>query len=105
MKFLDLDKFTPATGRFLRVAGQDHAINAIGVGAFIDTNLFLKGMDQNDAAQQLQFTVDTILKLVPTLGHDQLNSYTLEQLNKIADFVRGEDVQGAQEVAEGETGK
>jgi hypothetical protein len=100
MKLLDLDKFTPETGRFLKVDGVNHAINSIDVGAFIDTTIAVKNMDQNDAEAQLKFTVDTILRLVPTLKVGQLQRYTLDQLNQIADFVRGADVPDAEEVAD-----
>jgi hypothetical protein len=104
MKFLNLDKFTPQTGRFLRLGGVDHAIHGIGVGTFIDTTIAVKNMDQTDIEAQLKFTIDTILRLVPTLKREQLNPYTLDQLNQIAEFVRGADVPEAEEVAD-EAGK
>lgn len=105
MKFLNLDKFTPETGRVLKVDGIDHPIHGIGVGAFIDTNIAVKHMDANDPAAQLNFTVDIILRLVPTLKREQLARYTLLQLNQIAEFVRGEDVDGAEEAADDRAGK
>jgi hypothetical protein len=104
MKFLDLDKFTPATGRFLKVDGVDHAINSIDVDAFIETTMAVKAMDHEDVEAQVRFTVKTILRLVPTLKEEKLRKYTLEQLNQIAEFVRGADVEGAEEVAD-EAGK
>jgi len=105
MKYLNLDKFTPATGRFLKVGGIDHAINSIGVGEFIDTNLALQKIDMEDMLTQLNFTIDLIIKLVPTLKREQLTPYTLDQVNEIADFVRGADVEHAEVVEDEEAGK
>ena len=105
MKFLNLDKFTPDTGRFLKVDGVDHAIHGIGVGAFIDTNIAVKNLNADDPAAQLNFTVDLIIRLVPTLQREQLAKYTLTQLNQIAEFVRGDDVEGVEESVDDPAGK
>lgn len=108
MKVLNLDKLTAHTGRALRIDNVDYPIQAMGVDDFIDTTNRVKELEQAeslDVMVQLQFMLDVICKLVPTVPREKLGKYNLETVSAIAEFVRGADVEGYEEAVEAEAGK
>lgn len=100
MKILNLDKLQRAPDRELHFKGKVHKILPVSVEHFVDTtkmvqDIIEKGMDPVD---QLNTAVAMIMKLVPTLTREELMSVEAETLNIIANFVRGKDVDGQEEV-------
>jgi hypothetical protein len=100
IKILNVDKIKEkpaAEVRCLQIDGVEHPILETTVGMFLDTNAEaerLKG--EANLGVQLNSTIDTILRFVPTLKREQLLSYTLETLGEIASFVSGNEIEEEQ---------
>lgn len=107
MKILNLDKLNRAPERQLTIDGVDYPIQPLSVEGFIETTRAVEKIvtEGGSPAAQLDVTIDMILRQVPTLPREKLTQYTPETLEVIVKFIRGEDVEGAEQAAEGEAGK
>lgn len=103
MKILNLDKIAPQPTRSIVMGGVKHPILPMTVKNFVITSTSVETLEKGDAtyAEQVNSTVDMILRSVPTIPRAELEERALEELNTIATFVRGEDVDGQEEEAEG----
>lgn len=99
MKILNLDKLNKAPERSLTVDGADYPIHPLSVDGFIETTRAVEKIinEGGSVADQLASTIDMILRQVPTLPREKLTKYTPETLEVIVKFVRGEDVEGAEQ--------
>jgi len=102
MKILNLNKIAPQSTHRIVLNDVSHAILPMTVENFVLTTAKVEELNQNNAsyAEQVESTVDMILRSIPTLTRDELMDRSLDELNTVAAFVRGEDVDG-QEVVEG----
>lgn len=107
-KILNIDQLTPRNpAREIHIGGEQHVIQEMTVGDFIETTKDVQRMMTEGAglADQMEATIRMITRCVPTLTAEKLASYKLSTLAKIADFVRGQDeVDGAAKVATGSEG-
>lgn len=103
-KILNLDKLDTKPSRFLNLGGVDHAIHEMTVENFITTNRAVSALNTVDAnpADQIVAMIDMICRSVPTLDRKLLEGRSLSAISTIAEFVRGEEVQEAEERAEGD---
>lgn len=107
MKILNLNKLDKAPARQLTINDVNHPIHPMNVEGFIATTRKVEEIMEKGAglAEQLESAIDMIIRQVPTLTRADLIKYTPEVLNSIVEFVRGGDVEGAEEAAQDEAGK
>jgi hypothetical protein len=98
MKILNLDKISPAAERILELDGKKHDVLPVSVGNFLSINDLVVKMAEATPAEQLNMIVDSIVTQVPTVSRDRLLEFDLVTVNTIAAYVRGEDVEGQEEV-------
>ncbi|MDY7537616.1 hypothetical protein QN372_00490 [Undibacterium sp. RTI2.1] len=98
-KILNLDKLDTTSNRVLSIGGVDHKIHEMTVENFIVTTRTVEALSKGtvSVADQVEATLDMILRSVPTLDRASLFGRGLAQLNVIAEFVRGENVDEAEE--------
>lgn len=90
MKFLNLDDLAKHN-RTLTIGGVEHVVEEMTVGNFIETTNAASKMGENPTfRQQVDATIDMILRSVPTLKREELNKLPLEKLTTIIRFIRGE---------------
>ena len=117
-KILNLDDLSSKPSeRELVIKGVSYPIPKMTVDNFIETTLAAERLEKSESlAEQIEATVQMIMRAVPGVPREALGGYSLEILGKIAAFVRGDDVDGAEEklaeakaaaaaAAEGEAGK
>lgn len=109
-KILNLDGFAAkAEARKLIIGGKEYAVEDMTVENFIETTKAADRLTgETSVAVQVEATMDMIQRSVPTVERELLQRLTLEQLQAITAFVRGENVDEAQDeavaTAEGEAG-
>lgn len=105
-KILNLDKLATQSTRELVIDGVKHPIQSMSVANFIQTTAQIEAMAKGapSLSEQLDATADMIIRLVPSLPREALLGRSLQEMDMIATFVRGEDVEG-QEVSEAEAGE
>lgn len=103
-KILNLDKLvTPADkARELVIGGKAYPIEDMTVSNFIVTTRTAEQLLKDNAsiADQIEATVDAICRSVPTLDRTLLEGRSLEVLNTIAAFVRGDEIDAAEDAPE-----
>lgn len=99
MKILNLDKLASDTGRELVLKGKSYKVIELTVEGFIATTRAAVQMVLNDADidVQTEATMDMIQLCVPGLPREDLAGLSLTQLSQITKFVRGDDVEGAED--------
>lgn len=103
MKVLNLDKFVGSEKRQLVIAGKTFPVDEMSVDNFIQTTKAAEALkDETDVSVQIEATIEMILRTVPTMVFADLAGLSLVQLQAIVAFVRGDAVEGAEEVAEGD---
>jgi len=102
MKILNLDKLNKAPERQLTIDGVAYPIHPMTVDGFIETTRSVEKImsEGGSIADQLESTINMILRQVPTLPREKLTKYDPETLEVIVKFVRGEDVEQAEQAAE-----
>jgi hypothetical protein len=98
-KILNLDALSAKPSeRELQIGGQSYPIPKMTVDNFIETTRAAARLEKSDdLAEQVEATIEMIQRAVPGVPRDALGGYSLEILGKIAAFVRGDDVDGAEE--------
>lgn len=106
MKVLNLDKLVPNEGRELVIAGVSYPVIGMTVANFIETTRVAEKMTaETSIADQIEATVEMILRSVPSIPREVLAQLSLEQLQTIVAFVRGDAVEGVEQGGEGGEGK
>lgn len=98
-KVLNLDELSakPAE-RELRIDGVYYPIPPMSVDNFIEATLAAERLEKsNNPADTFKETIDMIVRAVPGVPREKLGKYSLEVLGQIAAFVRGADVDEAEE--------
>lgn len=102
-KILNLDKLVETqrgNQRLLTINGVPYPIQDMSVDNFIQTTLDAERVAKDDSlAEQIKATADMICRSVPSLPRDVLGKYTLPVLSTIVQFVRGDEVDEAEEQA------
>lgn len=106
-KILNLDKLVAAEAsqrRVLKINGVDYPINEMSVQDFIQANLDAERLEKEgtSVADQVKAAVDMIARRVPDVPRDILVKYSMPVLRQIMAFVRGDDVEEAEEQAKAE---
>ncbi len=106
MQVLNLDKLAAKDGRELVLFGQTHAVLPMTVGNFIETTRAAEKLATASIADQIEATAEMIVRSVPTLNKVELMTLSLEKLQVVIAFVRGDAMEGAEgvETAEGGSG-
>lgn len=98
MKVLNLDKFAvKQEQRKLVIGGKEYVVEPMTVENFIITTKAAESMqDRASVSEQVEATIDMIARSVPTIDRAVLNGLSLEQLQAIVAFVRGDEVEGVE---------
>lgn len=98
-KILNLDKIDLSTERKLVLGGVTYPVPPMTTENFIVTTRIAEGLVERKAgyADQIEATIEMITRCIPTLTAETLKNYSLASLGKIADFCRGESVEGEEE--------
>ena len=107
MKVLNLDKFASSEKRQLVIAGTSYPVEEMTVENFIETTRAAEALaGETSIAKQIEATCDMIFRSVPTIDKTVLGKLSLEQLQTIVSFVRGDDIEGVESsVQEGDEKK
>lgn len=97
-KVLNLDAFaSKQEERKLIINGVSHVIVGMTVENFIETTKAAERISGDASiADQVEATMDMIQRSVPTVGRDLLSKCSLDQLQAITAFVRGDNVDEAE---------
>jgi hypothetical protein len=109
-KILNLDKITETAKekqRELVIGGVKYKVPDMTVENFIETTKMAMALEKTgNVAEKMEATVDLICRSVPLVPRQALLGYSIAILSSIANFIRGEDVDEAEEVvAEGDAEK
>jgi len=105
MKILNLDKFETAGDqkKILVIRGKKYEVEPMTVENFITTTKAVEAMQDNvKISEQIEATIDMILRSVPSIDRAALAGLGLEQLKAIVAFVRGDDDVEGVETTEGD---
>lgn len=97
MKLLNLDNLTTEATEFVVVKGQEHAIQPISVGQFV--KMARKGKEVANAGDPLaeyELIVEMVSAAIPTLPVADVESLSMESLQKLSQYISGQDVQGVE---------
>ena len=105
MKLLNIDTVSPKENRELQIGGMSYPVLPMTVGNFVKTTQAAEELgDDASIAAQVSATIDMVKRSVPSLPQEALEQLSLEQLQTIIAFVRGDAIAGAEEAA-GEAGE
>lgn len=97
MKILNIDKLVPKEARQLVIFGKSYDIKGLDVGGFLATTLAAEELaNEKSLVKQIEATIDMVIRAVPDIERDVLRQLTLEQLQGVVSFVRGDDVEGVE---------
>ena len=105
MKLLNLSALTVATNRCLKIGEKVHAINPLKVIDFIRITEIAQQIDaetQNGgftAVREVKLIIDLITSTAPSTTEEELMQLGLAELQNIASFIKGADVEGVVEEA------
>jgi hypothetical protein len=102
MKILNLDKLNTNEQRKLVIGNVSYPVEEMTVENFIATTKAAEDIKDDSLAVQIEATVDMICRSVPTIDSAILKKLSLDQLNMIVAFVRGDDVDGVESGEEGD---
>lgn len=101
MKLLNIDQLSPTTNKVIQIGGTQYKVSPISVGAFIkmtkDAEEYASG-SAFDPMREIEMVVDLIAKCVPDASRLVIESLNLDQLKAIAEYIQGDDVDGAEDV-------
>lgn len=101
MKTLNIEALTKAD-RTITLFGVTHDVVEMTVENFVATTEAAERLGKNPSLKdQVNETVDMILRSVPTASRDDLRKLTLEQLSTVIRFIRGDLDEPAKAEAEG----
>lgn len=101
MKILNIDKLAGKQSRELVIFDKKYKVESNTVGTFLENITAAEELAKSDSlVDQVNSTIDMILRSVPTLEREVLVKLELEQLQAIVAFVRGDEVEGATTVNE-----
>lgn len=91
MKFLNLDELAK-TNRTITLAGEQHEVVEMTVENFIETTKAAEKLEKADPTfgDQMEASIDMIVRSVPTLDAPTLRKLSLEQLTMVLKFLRGD---------------
>lgn len=97
-KVLNIDALAPQVQRTVTIGGETHNVLEMTVGNFIQTVSEAERLKDNEnSVDQVNASIDQILRYVPTLSRDKLAALTFEQLATISAFIRGDADDKAEE--------
>lgn len=108
MKMLNIDKVVPKEKKELNIGGTSYVVEPMTVANFVKTTQAADDLGENaSVGEQVAATIDMVKRSVPTLPQEILDQLSLEQLQTIVAFIRGDAIAGVEEAAkaEGEEGK
>lgn len=106
-KILNLDKLSAADSRELVFKGVTHVVKEMTVENYIETMREAARLENASVPEQIEATIDMIVRSIPSLTVADLKGYDLKILGRIVAFVRGDEEgeQSAEPAVEGEAGK
>jgi hypothetical protein len=101
MKILNIDKLAEAK-RQLVIFGETHDVRGMDVANFIESTVAAERLTgETSLAKQVEATIEMVCRAVPTISTETLRSLTLEQLQAVVAYVRGDEVDGVESSEEG----
>jgi len=98
MKVLNLDKLIPNEGRELVIGDKSYPVIGISVANFIETSRIAEKMTADTPiADQIEATIDMIMRSIPSISRELLTQLSLEQLQTIVAFIRGDAIAGVEQ--------
>lgn len=80
--------------RSIVLKGKTHAVNEMSVDSYLKTMKIANDLDspekKNSQEAQISAVVQTIALAIPTITAEELRALPFDQMNAIAQFVRGE---------------
>lgn len=105
MKLLNLDPLVKSVQkRVIVIDGAEHEICSLNVEQFLSITEQTKEIAEKSAngeftvAEEVRVTMEVVSYAVPSLTKEQINRLKLDQLQAIAAFAKGDDVEGTEEV-------
>lgn len=99
MKMLNLDKLSHNATRQITLGGNVYSIFPISVNAFIETTRaaeqYMKEGEANEL-KEVEMVLDLLSMCIPDAPREALMSLGVSQLQILAEYVRGDDVDGAE---------
>lgn len=104
MKTLNIEALA-ATNRTLTIGGKEYPVVEMTVENFIETTKAAEKLGTNPTyMEQVEATIEMIMRSVPSLSREVLLKLSLEHLSTIVKFIRGDmDEQAQPAQAEGNT--
>lgn len=97
MKVLNLDKLTKSEGREVVIFGKTYIVEGMTVENFIETtNAAERLRGEVSLVKQIEATISMIVRSIPSVDRADLLKLSLDQLQAIVAFVRGDDVEGVE---------
>lgn len=86
-KFLDLDAIQPETIYTLKLNGKEHEMHEPSLGGYIESLQKIESMGLDATpTQELELTIEMILRAFPTLTRKDLEKLTISQVRQIGDY-------------------
>ncbi|MFT4064272.1 hypothetical protein [Paraburkholderia sp.] len=102
-KILNLDALSQGEAREVVIGGVAYEVPDMTVENFVETTRVAQKLAADESAtvaDQVEAAVDMVARCIPTAEVAVLRNLSLQQLNAITAFIRGEDVEKAQEAAQ-----
>ncbi len=101
MKLLNLDQVAKKTNKSIVIKGVQHTVMPLSVGAFVkktqEAEEYVKA-GEKDPIREINMILDLLAECVPSASRLDIESLSLEQLQQMADYIRKDDVDGAEDV-------
>lgn len=101
MKLLNLDQVAATTDKVVKIGGVEYAIVPISVGSFIkktkEAEEYVRAGVQ-DPLREVNIILDLISECIPAAPRYAIEALSLPQLQKIAEYIQRDDVDGAEDV-------
>lgn len=104
MKLLNLDK-VGAGIRKIRLGDKTYNVYPLSVGSFVKTTKNAEDYIKNktndgftDVKQEIDLIVDLVTDCIPDISRMEVEQLSFEQLQALAAFIKGDDVDGAEDV-------
>lgn len=109
MKLLNIDELSQKTQRTVQIGGKEYKVYPVTVKAIVETTKRSKELQQNKdltaedyILQEMEMMIDLVQDCLPDVPRFELEKLTPELINKLTEFVRGQDDEvETEEISEG----
>ena len=104
MKVLNLDQLVESkAARVIKMFGKEHNVPDMTVENYVETTLAAEKLDTEatSGVSHIEATIAMICRSIPTLAVENVKKLSLEQMQALVRFVRGEDEDAEKQAAQG----